>query len=100
MQFHRRGSNPNHNIATGTISTSVCAALTRHRMGGDTVTTSKSPVIFGTRTGKSRGGAFRSLMASQKLEDFLEGFFATLAIIYFVAATTFAGVLIGNAFGS
>ena len=62
--------------------------------------TSKSSGFIGARAGKSRVGAFRSLMASQKFEDFFEGFFAVLAIVYFVAAATFAGVLIGNAFGS
>ena len=100
MQLQKRGSNPNHPIAIGTNSTSVRATLTRHRLGDDKVTTSKSLVVLGTRPGKCRVGAFRCRLASQKFEDFLEGFFAVLAIVYFVAAATFAGVLIGNAFGN
>ncbi|HKM57815.1 MAG TPA: hypothetical protein VJX28_03650 [Chthoniobacterales bacterium] len=61
---------------------------------------SKSSVVLGTRAGKCSVGAFTRRLASQKFEDFLEGFFAVLAIVYFVAAATFAGVLVGNAFGS
>jgi len=53
-----------------------------------------------TETHKYSAGALRRWLASQKFEDFLEGFFAVLAIVYFVAAATFAGVLVGNAFGS
>jgi len=100
MQYHECRSNPNHNVATETHSTSVSATPTQHRLGGDTVMSPKSLVVLGTRAAKCRVGAFRSRLASQKFEDFLEGFFAVLAIVYFVAAATFAGVLIGNAFGS
>ena len=100
MQLHERGSNPNHHIATGTNSRSVSATLTRHRLGGDKVATPKNLVVPGPRHGKYRVGASKCRLASQKFEDFLEGFFAVLAIVYFVAAATFAGVLIGNAFGS
>ena len=100
MQYYEGESNRNHNIAAGTHSTSVSVTLTRHRLGRDTVMSSKSSVVLSTRAGKCSVGAFRRRLASQKFEDFLEGFFAVLAIVYFVAAATFAGVLIGNAFGN
>jgi hypothetical protein len=37
---------------------------------------------------------------SQRVEDFLEGFFAVLSFFYCVAAAGFAGILLGNAIGS
>lgn len=100
MHYNERRSNPDHNIAAGTHSKSVSATLTRDRPDRDTVMSSKSLVVLGARAGKCSAGALRRRLASQKFEDFLEGFFAVLAIVYFVAAATFAGVLIGNAFGS
>ena len=40
-----------------------------------------------------------SYLASQSVEEFLEELFALLALIYFVAAAGFAGILLGNAIG-
>jgi hypothetical protein len=59
------------------------------------VATSKT--LTGIRTAVS---AVRIALTSKKTENILEGFFAVLSIIYFVAAATFAGVIVGNAFGS
>lgn len=78
----------------------MSATPTQQKLDSDTVMSSKSLVVLGIRATKWGVGEFRTRLTSQKVEDFLEGFFAVLAIVYFVAAATFAGVLIGNAFGS
>jgi hypothetical protein len=100
MQFYKCGSNPNNDFATQMNSAGVGAEISGHRIGSKAVSRSKRPIVIGARPENNPFGVFRTLLASQKLEDFLEGFFAVLAIIYFVAAASFAGVLIGNAFGS
>ena len=64
------------------------------------VATSKSLIGVSTTEHRTALSAVRTALASKKTENILEGFFAVLAIIYFVAAATFAGVLVGNAFGS
>jgi hypothetical protein len=100
MQFYERESNPSGDFATEINSTGVSAGTSGQRIGSEAVTRSEKPVGINARPENNPLGTFRIALASQKLEDFLEGFFAVLAIIYFVAAASFAGVLIGNAFGS
>jgi len=62
--------------------------------------TSKTTTGISTSVQRTAVSAVRIALTSKKTENFLEGFFAVLSIIYFVAAATFAGVLVGNAFGS
>lgn len=62
--------------------------------------TSKTTTGISTMAQRTAVSAVRIALTSKKTENFLEGFFAVLSIIYFVAAATFAGVLVGNAFGS
>jgi hypothetical protein len=100
MQFHERESNPGAEFATKMKSTGVTAGSDGHWVGSKVVTRSKKPAAIKGKPENNPSGVFRILLGSQKVEDFLEGFFAVLAIIYFVAAASFAGVLIGNAFGS
>jgi hypothetical protein len=64
------------------------------------VATSKTLIDVSTTAQRTALNAVRTALNSKKTENILEGFFAVLAIIYFVAAATFAGVLVGNAFGS
>ena len=75
MQFHEHESNPK-------------------------VAVSKKLIGISKMAQKTAVSAVRIALTSKKTENILEGFFAVLAIIYFVAAATFAGVLVGNAFGS
>ena len=62
--------------------------------------TSKTMTGISTTAQRTAVSEVRIALTSKKTENFLEGFFAVLSIIYFVAAATFAGVLVGNAFGS
>jgi hypothetical protein len=99
MQFHERESNSSDDFATALNSTGASAATGEHRIGSGIIIRSKKPAGATTRPANNPFGAFRIALGSQKLEDFLEGFFAVLAIVYFVAAASFAGVFIGNTFG-
>jgi hypothetical protein len=64
------------------------------------VVTSKTLTGISTAAQRTAVSAVRIALTSKKTENILEGFFAVLSIIYFVAAATFAGVILGNAFGS
>jgi hypothetical protein len=64
------------------------------------VATSKTLIGISTTAQRTAVNVVRIALTSKNTENFLEGFFAVLAIAYFVAAATFAGVLVGNAFGS
>ncbi len=100
MQFHKRESNPNNDFATEMSSRGVHAEVSVTRIGADVLSGSKRSIGLETRAENNPFGTLRTMLKSQKLEDFLEGFFAVLAILYFVAAASFAGVLIGNSFGN
>jgi hypothetical protein len=100
MQFRKRKSNPTDDFATEIHSRGVRKKMSEERIGSAAVSSSTRSIGRDARPESNLFGSFRTVLASQKVEDFLEGFFAFLAIIYFVAAASFAGVFIGNAFGS